>query len=98
MDETLTRAFTNAYVGYEISFARFRITASDLAKSELRYRELTDAHIAFLQAAQRLARNLLEEADRREDAEAEPHRDEPQVLQVAEKPNRLGFFGLRRSS
>ncbi len=63
MDEALTRAFTDAFLRYETTFAQFT-TSNNAAAAEAdqraRYREFADAQQAFLEAARRLARDLLE--------------------------------------
>ena len=61
MDEALKRAFTDAYLRYEIAFAQFTTSNSVRAQEgeqQARYRELADAQYAFFQAASRLARSL----------------------------------------
>ncbi len=64
MDGALTRAFTDAYLRYETTFAQFT-TSNNAAAAEAdqraRYREFADAQQAFLEAARRLARDLLEQ-------------------------------------
>jgi hypothetical protein len=66
MDEALTRAFTDAYLRYETTFAQFT-TSNNAAAAEAdqraRYREFADAQQAFLEAAHRLARDLLEQSE-----------------------------------
>ena len=66
MDEALKRAFTDAYLRYEIAFAQFTTSNSVRAQEgeqQARYRELADAQYAFFQAASRLARSLSGQAD-----------------------------------
>jgi hypothetical protein len=61
VDEALKRAFTDAYLRYEIAFAQFTTSNSVGAQEgeqQARYRELADAQYAFFQAASRLARSL----------------------------------------
>ena len=92
MDETLKRTFTDAYMRYEISYARFSISASDLAEAEPLYREFSDAQLAFLQAAQRFARSLLEDDPPLEDVEAEPEPAELPAQEIYGRPTPLSFF------
>ncbi len=66
MDEALKRAFTDAYLRYEIAFAQFTTSNSVRAQEgeqQARYRELADAQYAFFQTASRLARSLSGQAD-----------------------------------
>ncbi len=66
MDEALTRAFTDAYLRYETTFAQFTTSnnaAAEEAGQRARYREFADAQQAFLEAARRLARTLLEQTE-----------------------------------
>ena len=66
MDEALKRAFTDAYLRYEIAFAQFTTSNSVGAQEgeqQARYRELAEAQYAFFEAASRLARSLSGQAD-----------------------------------
>ena len=66
MDEEYKRAFTTAYLRYEIAFARLSVSqharADDPAQPD-RYRAFSDAQQAFLEAAHGFARYLLDQAE-----------------------------------
>jgi hypothetical protein len=64
MDEALSHTFRDAYRRYELAFAQFTTSnnaGAAEADQQARYREFADAQHAFLQAAHRLARSLLEQ-------------------------------------
>jgi hypothetical protein len=66
LNEALTRTFRDAYLRREIAFAQFSTSNSaraDDAEQQTRYQEYADAQHAFFEAANVLARNLLNQGD-----------------------------------
>jgi hypothetical protein len=71
VDEVLKRAFVDAYLHYETTFARFTTSNNagvEEAEQQACFREFADAQHTFLQSAHRLARGLLEQTDPSRDA------------------------------
>ncbi len=90
MEEALTRAFTDAYLRYETTFAQFT-TSNNAAAAEAdqraRYREFADAQLAFLEAAHRLARDLLKQSEDQTAPPPAPEREPDHLLDRTDPPD-----------
>jgi hypothetical protein len=89
VDEALKRAFTDAYLRYEIAFAQFTTSNSVRAQEgeqQARYRELADAQYAFFQT-KRICRRRSEPQQRM----ISVHRRRPSPRQLRRSPSRNLF-------
>ncbi len=87
MDGALTRAFTDAYLRYETTFAQFTTSNAAEADQRARYREFADAQLAFLEAPHRLARTLLGQTEGHTAPLPAPQLEPDYLLDRTDPPN-----------